>query len=83
MKKKTLRQFKKAKKALRKAVKQATKHKTVTTSALALGGLAAFTLFDPELRSRARELAGGALHQLFSVGESTLKRDQPLLQHAS
>ena len=68
MKKKTRRQIKKTTKAVRKALKRAGGPVGIATGALTLGGLAAFAIFDPEIRQRSRQLAGAARDVLRRFG---------------
>lgn len=81
LKKKTRRQLKKTSKALRKALKHAGGPIGITTGALTLGGIAAFAALDPDVRSRARELASSARDLLRQI-TSGERESQPSLLHA-
>lgn len=82
--KKTRRQLKRTRKSLRKALKYASRSKGLTASALTLGGLAAFAAFDPNIRSRARELAVSARDLLKQVasGDGARSSEQALTVQA-
>jgi hypothetical protein len=84
LKKKTRRQLKKTGKAVRKALKRAGGPAGIATGALTLGGLAAYAVMDPDVRTRTRELAGAArdLFRQVTGGDAARDRDQPLLHQA-
>ena len=86
MKKKIRRQLKKSTKAIRKALKRAGKRAGspagITTTAFALGGLAAAVVHNPVVRERTRALFGSARELLSSLtGPEEDESSQPLLEH--